>query len=134
MSSWPDDPREYVLAYLEAWNAGDADRVCDAYHIPSLIYAEGAVHANLDTESRRAWLAGYVESTRPELAAGTRWECPALDIVPLGPDAALATARWVFRRPDGSALEDYPDSYVMVRLEGRWVFLGDVVHATEADG
>ena len=130
---WPDDPREYVLAYLDAWNAGDADRVCDAYHIPSVIYADGAVHANLDTDARRAWLGGYVASTRPELAAGTRWECPTLEVVSLGPDAAFITARWIFRRRDGSVVEDYPDSYVLVRLGDRWAFLGDVVHAAAAD-
>ena len=128
MSAWPDDAGEYVLAYLDAWNAGDADRVCDAYHLPSVIYAEAAVHANLDEDDRLAWLGSYVESTRDELAAGTRWECPSLTITPLGTDAALATARWVFHRSDGTVLEDYPDTYVMVRVDGRWAFLADVVY------
>jgi hypothetical protein len=132
--AWPDDPRLFVRAYLDAWNAGDADRVCDAYHVPSLIYAEGAVHANLDADARRSWLGSYVESTRAELAAGTRWECPSLKVTSLGADAALATARWVFRRTDGTILEDYPDTYVLVRLGGRWAFLADVVYEGEPAG
>jgi hypothetical protein len=133
-AAWPDDPREYLLAYLDAWNAGDAARVCDAYLVPSVIHSEGAVHANLDEASRRAWLGDYVESTRPELAAGTRWECPSLEVTPLGSDGCLVTARWVFRRTDGSAVEDYFDSYLLVRVDGRWVFLADVIHATDTSG
>jgi len=133
-SPWPDDPRDYVLAYLDAWNAGDADRVCDAYHVPSLIYADRALHANMDTDTRRAWLGAYVESTRPELATGTRWECPTLSAMPLGSDAALVTARWIFRRTDGTVVEDYFDSYVLVRLDGRWTFMADMIHAGAATG
>lgn len=132
---WPDDPEAYLYEYLEAWNDGDVERVCDAYLVPALIYHDGdgagAVEANLDDAARRAYLGGYVESTRPELDAGTRWECPSLRIERLGRNAALATARWVFRRPDGTVLEDYPDTYVMVRLGGRWAFLADVIYAAE---
>ena len=125
---WPDDPREFLLAYLAAWNAGDVDRVCDAYLVPALIYHPDGLEANLDDAARRAYLGGYVESTREELAAGTRWECPSLEITRLGNKAALVTARWVFRRTDGTALEDYPDTYVLVWLGGRWVFMADVIY------
>ena len=27
-------------------------------------------------------------------------------------------------------LEDYPDSYLLVRIGGRWAFLADVIHTT----
>jgi hypothetical protein len=126
---WPDEPEAYMAAYLDAWNAGDIDGVCDAYHVPALIYKDGAVQVNLDAESRLAYLGAYLDSTRAELARGTRWECPSLEIQPLGRDAFLATARWTFRRTDGTVLEDYPDSYLLVRIEGRWAFLADVIHS-----
>ena len=125
---WPDDPEAYMHAYLAAWNEGDTDRVCDAYHLPALIFQAGAVEANLTAEARLAYLGAYLDSTRDELAAGTRWECPSLEIQRLGSDACLASARWTFRRADGTVLEDYPDSYFMVRVGERWAFLADVIH------
>jgi uncharacterized protein DUF4440 len=127
--AWPDDPADYMSAYLDAWNAGDSDRVCDAYHVPALIYTEGVVQANLDDAARRAWLGTYVDSTRPELETGARWTCPSLDVTRLGADAAVATARWVFGRADGTVLEDYPDTYLLVRVAGRWVIMADVLPA-----
>jgi hypothetical protein len=27
-------------------------------------------------------------------------------------------------------LEDYPDSYLLVRIGGRWAFLADVIHTS----
>ena len=126
--SWPDDPEAFMAVYMEAWNEGDVGRVCDAYHVPALIYTGGAVQANLDEGARRAYLGTYVESTRGELGAGTRWKCPSVSATPLGRDAVLVTARWVFRRPDGTVLEDYPDTYILVRLGGRWAIFADVIH------
>ncbi len=125
----PNEPAAYMAAYLDAWNEGDLDRVLDAYHGPAAIFSGGMVEAS-DAGSRRAYLQAYLDSTRGELGKGTRWECPSLEVKPLGSDAALLTARWVFRRNDGTALEDYPDSYLLVRLGGRWGFLADVIHAT----
>ena len=124
---WPDDPREFVLAYLAAWNVGDVDRACDAFHVPALLFADGAVQPRLDEVARRDWIGGYVDSTRGELAAGTRWTCPSLDVRTLGPDSALAMARWVFTRADGTVLEDYPDAYLLVRTGGRWAFMADII-------
>jgi uncharacterized protein DUF4440 len=124
---WPDDPQAYMAAYLDAWNEGDLERVLDAYHAPAPIFSGGLVEAS-DTDSRRVYLGAYLDSTRGELAQGTRWECPSLEVKVLGSDAALLTARWVFRRTDGTALEDYPDSYLLVRAGGRWGFIADVIH------
>ena len=125
---WPNEPEAYMAAYLDAWNEGELERVLDAYHGPAPIFVGGSVEAS-DAESRLAYLGAYLDSTRAELAQGTRWECPSLEVMPLGVDAALLTARWTFRRTDGTALEDYPDSYVLVRIAGRWGFLADVIHA-----
>ena len=125
--TWPDDPRAFVLEYLDAWNVGDVDRVCDAYSLPTILYSEGRLQPRLDQAAQRAWLGRYIDSTRAELAAGTRWTCPSLAIAPLGPRSALATAQWVFTRTDGTVLEDYPDTYLMVRVGGRWLFMADII-------
>lgn len=126
---WPDELEAYMAAYLDAWNEGDTERICDAFHDQAPIFQAGAVQAS-DAASRLAYLGGWVDMTRAELARGTRWECPSLSVEPLGTDAALVTARWVFRRSDGTSLEDYPDSYLLVRIGGRWGFVADVIHTT----
>lgn len=126
---WPDEPEAYMAAYLDAWNEGDADRVFDAYHVTAPIFADGVIQGR-DAESRLAYLGAYLDLTRGELAQGTRWECPSIAVAPLGKEAVLVTAQWIFRRTDGTVLEDYPDSYLLVRIGGRWAFLADVIHAT----
>ena len=124
---WPDEPAAFMAAYVEAWNEGDLERVVDAYQPVAPVYQGGQILAH-DAATRRTFLSDYLDSTRDELAAGTRWECPSLDVANLGANGVLATARWVFRRPDGSALEDYLDSYVLVRINGRWAIFADVIH------
>jgi hypothetical protein len=126
-SAWPADPRAYLQAYLDAWNEPDVERVCDAFHQPAPIYAGSRVVAT-DPSSRRSFLTGYVDSTRAELDRGTRWEAPSMDITELGRNGALATVRWVFRRSDGSVIEDYLDSYLLARIDGRWGILADLIH------
>ena len=118
----------FILAYLEAWNEADVDRVIDAFHVPSLIHAEGVVHQQLTGPSRLDFLGTYVDSTRDALAAGGRWSCPELAIMELGADAALATAEWVFTTGHGEVTEDYYDSYLMTRVDGRWYILADAIH------
>ena len=125
---WPANPREFILAYLDAWNEADVERVIDAFHVPSLIHADGVVRQQLTGPSRLDFLGSYVDSTREALAAGARWTCPSLEIHQLGADAALATARWVFTAGDGTIVEDYVDSYLLTTVGGRWFVLADAIH------
>lgn len=131
---WPDEPEAFMLAYLDAWNQADVERVIDAYHVPSLIHLDGTVRAQLTGPSRLEFLGTYVDSTRDALAAGARWSCPTLDVRALGADAALATARWVFTGGDGAVAEDYFDSYLLTRVGGRWYILADAIHAEAPAG
>lgn len=129
---WPDDPRAFILAYLDAWNEADVERVIDAFHVPSLIHAEGVVHQQLTGPSRLDFLGTYVDSTRPALAAGARWSCPTLEVQALGADAALVTANWVLTAGDGTVTEDYFDSYLLTLVGGRWYVLADAIHRDAA--
>jgi hypothetical protein len=125
---WPDDPRDFILAYLDAWNEAEVERVIDAFHVPSLIHADGVVHEQLTGPSRLEFLGSYVDSTRDALAAGARWTCPSLEVKELGADAALVTANWVFTAGDGTVTEDYFDSYLLTHVRGRWYVLADAIH------
>jgi len=126
---WPDDPDAFILAYLDAWNEADVERVIDAYHVPSLVHAEGTVRPQLTGPSRLEFLGTYVDSTRDALAAGARWTCPSLEVKGLGAEASLVTARWVFTLGDGTVTEDYFDSYLLARVDGRWYVIADAIHA-----
>jgi hypothetical protein len=125
---WPDDPRAFILAYLDAWNEADVDRVIDAFHVPSLIHTEGTVIEQLTGPSRLEFLGSYVDSTRDALAAGGRWASPTVEVRPLGADAALVTANWIFTTADGTVTEDYFDSYLLTLVDGRWYVLADAIH------
>jgi ketosteroid isomerase-like protein len=124
---WPDEPEAFMAAYLDAWNEGDIERICDAYHDRANIFQAGAVQAS-DPTSRLAYLGGWVDMTRPDLAQGTRWECPTMSVEPLGTDATMVTVRWVFRRTDATVLQDYNDTYLLGRIGGRWVVVADLIH------
>ena len=125
---WPTHPRAFILAYLDAWNAADVDRVIDAFYVPSLIHTQGEVIEQLTGPSRLGFLGSYVESTRDPLAAGGRWTAPTVEVKPLGADAALVTANWVFTTGEGTVTEDYFDSYLLTLVGGRWYVLADAIH------
>jgi hypothetical protein len=100
----PADLARFMASYTEAWNTGDLDRA-----------------------AKHRYFA--------ELLAGNRrqgphtWSIADLDPLPLGRDAAMVTVRWVCRRPDGSTIWEFLDSYLLAPEQGGWRILGDVVHA-----
>jgi hypothetical protein len=123
----PDAPREHALrtfmdSYCEAWNREDLD----AYHAPSFTYKYGMLHAFVDAESRRKYVAGFIEVNRQEGPA--TWEIAGFAVIDLGRNSSLVTTRWAFRRPDGSVVWDFVDSYNLCRFDGRWKFLVRTLH------
>jgi len=127
----PAVPREHALrnfmdTYCEAWNREDLDAILDAYHVPSFTYKYGTLHAFMDAESRRKYVAGFIEVNRQEGPA--TWEIASFAVIDLGRNSSLVTARWAFRRPDGSVVWDFVDSYHLCRFDGRWKFLVRTLH------
>jgi len=127
----PAVPREHALRtfmdrYCEAWNREDLDAILDAYHVPSFTYKYGTLHAFMDAESRRKYVAGFIEVNRQEGPA--TWEIASFAVIDLGRNCSLVTARWAFRRPDGSVVWDFVDSYHLCRFDGRWKFLVRTLH------
>ena len=127
----PKAPREQVLRafldrYCEAWNRDDLDGILEAYHVPSFTYKDGTLHAFLDAESRRDYVATFIELNRKEGPA--TWEILTFTVTDLGRNSALVTVRWAFRRPNGSVVWDFVDSYHLCRLDGRWKFLVRTLH------
>jgi hypothetical protein len=53
-------------SYCEAWNREDLQAILDAYHVPSFTYKYGTLHAFMDAESRRKYIAGFIEVNRQD--------------------------------------------------------------------
>jgi Domain of unknown function (DUF4440) len=118
--------RAYMDAYCEAWNRLDLDAILDTYHLPCFIYKDGTLYALLDEQTKRDYVAGFVELNRS--VGPATWEMPTFSLARLGSNSALVTARWVFRRPDGTVIWDFVDSHHFCRFGGRWKFLDRTLH------
>lgn len=120
--------REHMKRYGDAWNREDVDEILDCYHLPCFIYKYGTLHTLLDAEAKRNYVAGFVEVNRRDGPA--TWEMASLSLTGMGHNSALATAQWYFRRPDGTLVWDFVDSYQLCRFEGRWKILVRTLHDT----
>ncbi|HEV8281980.1 MAG TPA: hypothetical protein VGQ02_08995 [Candidatus Limnocylindrales bacterium] len=118
--------RAFMDGYCEAWNREDLEAIVAAYHVPSFTYKEGTLHAFLDAESRREYIAEFIELNRKEGPA--TWEILSFTVADLGRNSALVTSRWVFRQTDGSVVWDFVDSHHLCRFDGRWQFLVRTLH------
>jgi hypothetical protein len=129
--SRPHASRELVLrrfldAYRDAWNHDDVDAILRAYHVPSFTYKDATLHVFPDAESRRDYIAEFIEENRRQGPA--RWEIVAFAATDLGHNSSLITARWVFRRLDDSVVWEFVDSYHVCRFDGRWEILVRTLH------
>ena len=122
----------YLSRYMDAWNRGDLAEIVAAYHTPCFVFKRDHCHVHVDDAAKEAYFGALLDATRSELATGARWHRLDLRVQALGVTCALATVRWVLTRPDGTAVEDYFDSYLFGRVSGRWCFLGDTVHEAGA--
>ena len=122
-----DDFFESLMAqYTDAWNREDIDAIEDYYHLPFFSYKDGALEVFVDADLSRAADLEWIEVNRREGPA--RWERLTSQLQRLGRNAALVTTRWAFRRPDGTAVWDFVDTFQLCRFDGRWQFLNRTLH------
>jgi hypothetical protein len=127
MASPDDDFFESLMAgYTDAWNREDIDAIEDYYHLPFFSYKDGALEVFADADIGRAADLEWIEVNRREGPA--RWERLTSEVRRLGRNAVLITTRWVFRRPDGTAVWDFVDTFQLCRFDGRWRFLNRTLH------
>jgi ketosteroid isomerase-like protein len=121
-----DGLARFMDAYTEAWNAGDLDGIVTAYATPCYVVKGGRVLRYEDEAAKARYFGDLLAGHRRE--GPHTWSIGRLDRRPLGSDAAMVTVRWHCRRPDGSTIWDFLDSYLLASEQGRWQILGDVVH------
>jgi hypothetical protein len=122
----PDDPAGFLRWYQRAWNDLDLDRILDAYATPCFVVKGGRVLHHQDDAAKARYFGELLDGNRRQ--GPHRWDLGDLEQRPLGRDGALVTVCWTCRRPDGSAIWEFLDSYLLASERGRWWIVGDVVH------
>lgn len=94
--------RSVLNAQMEAWNKGDLEAYMKGYwNSPELLfYANGS-----QTRGWQPTLDRYRARYQGEGKQMGKLDFPELDIVVLGPDAAMARGRWHLKMPDGKELD-----------------------------
>jgi hypothetical protein len=115
-----------MAGYADAWNREDIDAIESYYHLPFFSYKDGALEVFSDADLSRAAELQWIEVNRREGPA--RWERLNSEMQRLGRSAVLVTTHWAFRRPDGTSVWDFVDTFQLCRFEGRWLFLNRTLH------
>jgi uncharacterized protein (TIGR02246 family) len=112
--------RTMLTQSAEAWNAGDLDRFVGDYadDTTTSFMAGGAPHYGF----------GWIRSNyAPRFEPGAVRDSLRFENVharPLGPDYAMATARFVLFRGDSTTASG-PFTLVLHRMDGRWKIIHD---------
>lgn len=91
--------RRLLDRQVEDWNRKDLDAFLKGYwHAPGVVFQSGSTRTDGFDAMRRRYQSRYQEGGR----AMGRLAFSGVDVVLLGPDAALARGRWELSMPDGS--------------------------------
>jgi len=114
-------PRAVLNAQVEAWNRGDLEGYMESYwKSPDLVFFSNG-------QETRGWQATLDRYRTRYQAAGKQMgklDFPAMDVVSLGRDAALARGRWRLKMPDGKELTGMTTVILRKRPEG-WRIVHD---------
>jgi len=115
------DVRLVWTAQVEAWNRGDLDAFMAGYwQSPDLVFFSNG------TETR-GWQATFDRYRARYQAEGKQMgtlDFPELEILALGPEAAMARGRWRLKMPDGKELSGMT-SVVFRKLPEGWRIVHD---------
>jgi beta-aspartyl-peptidase (threonine type) len=125
------DPRAAVRAVLdaqvEAWNRGDLEGFMAGYwRSPELVFCSGATV----TKGWDATLERYRKRYQAEGREMGRLGFDAIEVLPLGPDAAAARGGWRLRMSDGHEPHGL-FTLLLRRTEGAWRIVHD--HTSSAE-
>ena len=113
--------RAVLAAQVEAWNRGDLEAYMESYwKSPDLVFFSNG-------QETRGWQATLDRYRTRYQASGKQMgklDFPAMDVVNLGPDAALARGRWRLKMPDGKELTGMTTVILRKRPEG-WRIVHD---------
>jgi uncharacterized protein (TIGR02246 family) len=119
--------RAVLDAQVEAWNRGDLEGFMVGYwRSPELVFCSGASV----TKGWDATLARYRQRYQAEGHEMGRLRFDAIEVLPLGPDAAFARGAWRLQLRDGKQPNGL-FTLVLRRLDGAWRIVHD--HTSSAE-
>lgn len=113
--------RAVLDAQVEAWNRGDLEGYMAGYwKSPDLVFFSNG-------QETRGWQPTLDRYRTRYQGAGKqmgRLDFPAMDVLMLGPDAALARGRWRLKMPDGKELTGMT-TVVLRKMREGWRIVHD---------
>jgi len=120
-------PRSVLDAQVEAWNRGDLEAFMAGYwRSPDLVFCSGAAV----TKGWDETLARYRQRYQSEGREMGRLRFDAVEVIPLGDDAALARGAWRLVMSDGKEPHGL-FTLLLRRLDGEWRIVHDHTSAGE---
>ena len=115
------DVRAVLTAQVDAWNRGDLDGFMAGYwKSPDLVFFSNGT----ETRGWQATLDRYRMRYQAEGRQMGTLDFPALDVVPLGPEAAMARGRWRLKMSDGKESSGMT-SVILRKLPEGWRIVHD---------
>jgi beta-aspartyl-peptidase (threonine type) len=119
--------RAVLDAQVEAWNRGDLEGFMAGYwRSPELVFCSGATL----TKGWQATLEGYRKRYQAEGREMGRLRFDAVEVLPMGPDAAAARGAFRLRMSDGQEPHGL-FTLLLRRIDGAWRIVHD--HASSAE-
>jgi len=113
--------RSVLDAQVEAWNRGDLEAFMATYwRSPDLVFCSGSTV----TKGWDETLARYRKRYQSEGREMGRLQFDAIEVIPLGEDAALARGAWRLHMTDGKEPHGL-FTLLLRRLDGAWRIVHD---------
>jgi beta-aspartyl-peptidase (threonine type) len=123
-----NDVRAVWTTQIEAWNRGDLDGFMAGYwKSPELVFFSNGT----ETRGWQATLDRYRMRYQSQGKQMGTLDFPELEIIPLGPEAAMARGRWRLKMPDGKELSGMT-SVIFRKLPEGWRIVHD--HSSAESG
>ena len=122
------DIRQFFETYRDCFNRLDGPSAADHYTAPSFVVKNGRV-VRIDAETKVDYFNSLMSGNAAE--GEHIWEIAGLDMQQAATNGAIVTVHWIARRPEGSILWDFLDSYIVADDGKGWSIMGDIVHGAD---
>jgi hypothetical protein len=120
--------RSLFDGYMDCFDRLDGPAAAAYYSAPSFVVKNGAI-TRLGPDEKADYFSALMDSNAE--AGEHVWEIADFNVDLPAPNGAIATIRWIARRPDRSVVWDFSDTYVLGDDGDGWRILGDIVHHSQ---
>ena len=125
-----DQINKFFEGYVRAFERGDGAAISMLYHVPCLtMRADRSTHCFQSREEVATFFQAVAEGYIREGNQGGRFH--NLVVQPLGTRSALVTLDWQLKRPDGTVIREWRQSYNVIRPDDRWQVFVSTIHVEE---